>query len=321
MRNPWACPFSTRGNRRIHPVCRQHLPCCYCCDVLEHVRDLPKVIGEIFRVTKPGGVFHFDTLNRTFISKPVAIKTWQEWKSTAFVPPRLHEWRRFIRPDELKGLLVQEGFWLLYLESDTKSAAGGESSESFWLMRKPTAGRAPGKVLRLTAADDFHCAWKPTATSACILSHVLDQAEVRHIVFYALDPVRGKGNQLAKLPFTPSQLHNRWGLSPDGSHLALLNRDKPGVRILVIAVADGGTDTPGARGTPPACRRLLEERKARPRLAASLHPACASRKQNEQDRQHFFGVVAHLCGRSGWSTQAGERLASEASVECHLKML
>jgi 2-polyprenyl-6-hydroxyphenyl methylase/3-demethylubiquinone-9 3-methyltransferase len=38
----------------------------YCCDVLEHVRDMPKGIGEIYRVTRPGGVFFFDTLNRTF---------------------------------------------------------------------------------------------------------------------------------------------------------------------------------------------------------------------------------------------------------------
>ena len=51
-----------------------------------------------------------DTLNRTFLSKLVAIKIWQEWKSTAFMPPNLHEWRMFVRPEELKGLLVQSGF-------------------------------------------------------------------------------------------------------------------------------------------------------------------------------------------------------------------
>jgi 2-polyprenyl-6-hydroxyphenyl methylase/3-demethylubiquinone-9 3-methyltransferase len=92
------------------PFADNTYPVVYCCDVLEHVRDLPKVIGEIYRVTKPGGVFLFDTLNRTFISKLVAIKIWQEWKSTAFMPPRLHEWRMFIRPEELKGLLVRAGF-------------------------------------------------------------------------------------------------------------------------------------------------------------------------------------------------------------------
>ena len=45
----------------------------FCCDVLEHVRDVPKVISEIFRVLKPGGCFCYDTLNRTFLSKLTAI--------------------------------------------------------------------------------------------------------------------------------------------------------------------------------------------------------------------------------------------------------
>jgi 2-polyprenyl-6-hydroxyphenyl methylase/3-demethylubiquinone-9 3-methyltransferase len=82
----------------------------YCCDVLEHVRDLPKVIAEIYRVIKPGGIFFFDTLNRSFISRLVAIKIWQEWKSTAFMLPNLHVWKMFIKPEELKGLIVQTGF-------------------------------------------------------------------------------------------------------------------------------------------------------------------------------------------------------------------
>ena len=98
------------GTGESIPFADKIYPVVYCCDVLEHVRDLPKVISEIYRVTKPGGVFFFDTLNRTFVSKLVAIKIWQEWKSTAFMPPRLHEWRMFIRPEELKGLLAQAGF-------------------------------------------------------------------------------------------------------------------------------------------------------------------------------------------------------------------
>jgi 2-polyprenyl-6-hydroxyphenyl methylase/3-demethylubiquinone-9 3-methyltransferase len=98
------------GTGESIPFVDNTYPVVYCCDVLEHVRNLPKVISEIYRVTKPGGVFFFDTLNRTFLSKLVAIKIWQEWKSTAFMPPRLHEWRMFIRPEELKGLLAQVGF-------------------------------------------------------------------------------------------------------------------------------------------------------------------------------------------------------------------
>jgi 2-polyprenyl-6-hydroxyphenyl methylase/3-demethylubiquinone-9 3-methyltransferase len=84
--------------------------CVFCCDVLEHVRDLPKVISEISRVLKPNGIFFYDTLNRTFISKVVAIKIWQEWKRWAFMPPNLHIWKMFIKPGEIKKLLSQNGF-------------------------------------------------------------------------------------------------------------------------------------------------------------------------------------------------------------------
>ena len=81
----------------------------FCCDVLEHVRDLPKVISEISRVLRPGGVFCYDTFNRTWASRLAAIKIIQVWKPWAFIPPNLHVWRMFIRPGELKSLLRQNG--------------------------------------------------------------------------------------------------------------------------------------------------------------------------------------------------------------------
>ncbi len=73
----------------------------YCSDVLEHVNDLEKVISEISRVLKPNGVFLYDTINRTFPSNLVMIKLLQEWKSTSFIPPNLHDWNAFIKPHEL----------------------------------------------------------------------------------------------------------------------------------------------------------------------------------------------------------------------------
>jgi 2-polyprenyl-6-hydroxyphenyl methylase/3-demethylubiquinone-9 3-methyltransferase len=78
----------------------------YCCDVLEHVEDLPKVIAEVSRVLKPGGVFLYDTINRTFRSWLVMIALFQEWSWTSFMPPDLHDWRRFIKPEELLPLLA-----------------------------------------------------------------------------------------------------------------------------------------------------------------------------------------------------------------------
>jgi len=81
----------------------------FCCDVLEHVRDLPKVISEISRVLKPGGVFYYNTLNRTWASLLGAIKIGQEWKRWAFFPPNIHVWRMFIKPREMKSLLRRNG--------------------------------------------------------------------------------------------------------------------------------------------------------------------------------------------------------------------
>lgn len=89
------------------PYPDQSFDCVVCCDVLEHVMDLPKTISEISRVLKPNGIFYYDTLNRTFISKLVAIKIWQEWKRWAFMPPNIHNWDMFIKPEELKTLLAK----------------------------------------------------------------------------------------------------------------------------------------------------------------------------------------------------------------------
>jgi len=77
----------------------------YCCDVLEHVKDLEMVISEIARVLKEGGIFFYDTINRTFISKIVTIKLLQEWKATSVMPPNLHDWNMFIKPRELQALM------------------------------------------------------------------------------------------------------------------------------------------------------------------------------------------------------------------------
>jgi 2-polyprenyl-6-hydroxyphenyl methylase/3-demethylubiquinone-9 3-methyltransferase len=80
-----------------------------CCDVLEHVDDLNRVVAEIARVLRPGGLFFFDTINRTFESKVAMIWVMQEWRATAFVPPNSHVWERFIKPAELVALFERYG--------------------------------------------------------------------------------------------------------------------------------------------------------------------------------------------------------------------
>jgi 2-polyprenyl-6-hydroxyphenyl methylase/3-demethylubiquinone-9 3-methyltransferase len=81
----------------------------YCCDVLEHVADVDRVIGEMARVLKPGGVFCYDTINRTWLSWLVEIKVLQDWPLTRIMYPNLHDWRMFIKPSELHAIMARHG--------------------------------------------------------------------------------------------------------------------------------------------------------------------------------------------------------------------
>lgn len=79
-----------------------------CFDVLEHVADVSMTISEISRVLKKGGLFFFDTLNRNLKSKVVMIWLLEDFLGQ--IPRGLHDWRKFIRPEEVIKLLQSHGF-------------------------------------------------------------------------------------------------------------------------------------------------------------------------------------------------------------------
>ena len=83
-----------------------------CCDVLEHVADVDRVIGETARVLKPGGLYLFDTINRTLASKVLAVKAVQEWRLTRLTAVAIHAWDMFITPAELAAILRRHGLAL-----------------------------------------------------------------------------------------------------------------------------------------------------------------------------------------------------------------
>lgn len=80
-----------------------------CCDVLEHVADMGRVVAEAARVLRPGGLFFYDTLNRTWRSNLVAIRFAQQWRWSRFLPPDVHRWPHFIRPAELRAEMSRRG--------------------------------------------------------------------------------------------------------------------------------------------------------------------------------------------------------------------
>jgi 2-polyprenyl-6-hydroxyphenyl methylase/3-demethylubiquinone-9 3-methyltransferase len=107
----------------------------FCCDVLEHVSSVAAVVGEIARVLKPGGVFLYDTINRTLASNLAVIKLPQEWLKLA--PPNFHLWEMFIKPSELVAALSGNGLDSMEIVG---LRPGGNPLRLLWGMGRVKAG-------------------------------------------------------------------------------------------------------------------------------------------------------------------------------------
>ena len=68
--------------------------------VLEHVNCLESVVAEIARVTKRGGCFLFETINRKYMSRIVMI--WLLENVLKEIPPGAHDWNKFILCSKLR---------------------------------------------------------------------------------------------------------------------------------------------------------------------------------------------------------------------------
>jgi len=109
-----------------------------CCDMLEHVPNWAQVVAEAGRVLKPGGLFFFDTINRTPKSKVTFIYGLQESSFTRLMPPDTHIWEMFITPDEITATLQQQ-------EMIVEDMKGGTIAKNplatLWDVRQQKQGR------------------------------------------------------------------------------------------------------------------------------------------------------------------------------------
>jgi 2-polyprenyl-6-hydroxyphenyl methylase/3-demethylubiquinone-9 3-methyltransferase len=78
-----------------------------CVDVLEHVTDLTKVLAEVARVLKPGGIFLFDTINRNPVATLATITVAED--ILRLLPKGTHDPAMFIKPRELRDALSKAG--------------------------------------------------------------------------------------------------------------------------------------------------------------------------------------------------------------------
>jgi eukaryotic-like serine/threonine-protein kinase len=132
-------------------------------------------------------------------------------------------------PDDKAELeLSSDGKWILFwavaFHKDTPLRP-----DTLRLMRVPASGGPPEQILQHSWDSGqyfFHCAPGPPGT--CLLSH-WDSTD---LVFFEFDPIRGQGDELYRtrfgMPTIPDDARFSalsWVISPDGSRIALADRD------------------------------------------------------------------------------------------------
>jgi 2-polyprenyl-6-hydroxyphenyl methylase/3-demethylubiquinone-9 3-methyltransferase len=73
-------------------------------EVIEHVADPGQFLRDTAALLAPGGLMIVATLNRTV--KSLALGKLAAEYLLRWVPAGTHDWRRFLRPDELRGFLA-----------------------------------------------------------------------------------------------------------------------------------------------------------------------------------------------------------------------
>lgn len=78
-----------------------------CVDVLEHVVDLNKVMTEVARTLRPGGLFLYDTINRNALARLATITLAEDL--LRLLPRGTHDPAKFIKPRELRAAMQGAG--------------------------------------------------------------------------------------------------------------------------------------------------------------------------------------------------------------------
>ena len=79
-----------------------------CMEMLEHVPNPELIIANCAKLLKPGGVAFFSTLNRNLKSYLLGVIAAEY--VLKLIPKGTHEYKKFIKPSELRGMLAKNGF-------------------------------------------------------------------------------------------------------------------------------------------------------------------------------------------------------------------
>ena len=130
--------------------------------------------------------------------------------------------------DQMAPCTSPDGAWILYKDGGAGPVIRGGGSAR--IMRIPSSGGPPEKVLDTQAIAAFRCA--KHAGTPCVLGELTGD----HMVFTGFDPVRGRGPQLARVRVDGPE---PWDLSPDGTKLAVMDKQDSLPRIRVVPLHGG----------------------------------------------------------------------------------
>ncbi|MBV8865305.1 MAG: PD40 domain-containing protein, partial [Acidobacteriaceae bacterium] len=115
--------------------------------------------------------------------------------------------------------LSPDGKWVLFM-SERKTQ---DAFTDLRLMRAPSDGGQIAEVPLGEPLEEFRCSM-PGSGHICVLRTVHNGEQT----YYALDPVKGKKEELARTHFALVGLLGSWALSADGTHVAIPDNSSPG---------------------------------------------------------------------------------------------
>jgi DNA-binding winged helix-turn-helix (wHTH) protein/Tol biopolymer transport system component len=138
---------------------------------------------------------------------------------------------------KIRPRMSPDGNWVLYYDPP-----GSSRTQVVRIARVPLVGGPTEIVMEEQGLYVFHCSRPPA--NRCIAG-VLHPKE---LIIYALDPLKGKGPEILRIPVKADVEEPNLDLSPDGNSIAFISLSTLAGQIRVISLLDGSERDVEVRG-------------------------------------------------------------------------